>query len=469
VRGAVLLGATYNELTAPDFEPLIARPVWDNISGSPDPDRPAETEPVFDTPGWFPTKLWSINRFGDQDQLVIIAGQYNYTNLVERLYTNMQFQFFEADANSVDYAPPSILYAAARESNGGIEFLVSAFDEEPGLIQVWATYQNGSGWISVPLIQQANGAWSAFVAGLEKDTPFFVQACDTSGNCSTKMDSNDYLVGSPPPQFVNRVGEEHTFTIGVWKDPGTCTEDGLTPGSCLIPAEGIIPTVSLIDANGAPVTGWYGTCLDGTGPDGTCTVIINSNQPGPISVSASAEIQVLTKVLQRSTDGQIGNSLDATKVYVDASLSLLSTSPGLLEVNNTFTLTATLLKVLGDGGEPVPAVGETVNVLLTPENGVDIQNVVDNCADPEQGTDANGQCTVSFTSPTPGLVTATANATLDADGEAGFLYLDGGLVTLGGGTGATLTLTRRAVTRCSATWTGRRPNRTTGACGWSAC
>ena len=404
VRGAVLLSAAYNELTA--FEPLIARPIWDDLAG--------ETEPIFDAPGWFPTKLWSINRFGDQDQLVIIGGQYNNTTQVERLYTSMEFAFLTADANSVDYAPPSILYAAARESNGGIEFLVSAFDEE-GLNQVWVTYQDGNGWVSVPL-QQANGAWSAFVAGLEKDTPFFVQACDTSGNCSAKLDKNEYLVGSPPPQFVNRVGEEHTFTIGVWKDPGICAVDGLTPGRCLIPAEGIIPDVSLVDANGAaiPPTGWNGSCKTGTGADGTCTVIINSTQPGPISVSATAEIQVLTKVLQRSTDGQIGNSLDATKIYVDASLSLLSTSPGLLEVGNTFTLTATLEKVLGDGNAPVPAVGEIVNVSLSPEEGVSIQDIVDNCA--TLGTDANGQCTVSFTSPIPGKVTATAEATLTVEG-----------------------------------------------------
>jgi hypothetical protein len=97
---------------------------------------------------------------------------------------------------------------------------------------------------------------------------------------------------------------------------------------------------------------------------------------------------------------------------VDASLSLLGTSEGFLEVKNTFTLTATLEELIG--GSTAPAVGEIVNVTLIPDSAVTLTDVVDNCATP--GTDENGECTVTFTSTTAGTITATASATINVEG-----------------------------------------------------
>ena len=67
-----------------------------------------------------------------------------------------------------------------------------------------------------------------------------------------------------------------------------------------------------------------------------------------------------------------------------------------------------LEKDLGDGAGFVAAAGETVLVTLTATNGASIANVTSNCSGV---TDAAGQCTVTFTSPTPGQITGSASWT----------------------------------------------------------
>ncbi|MCJ7558876.1 MAG: hypothetical protein MUP90_18450, partial [Gammaproteobacteria bacterium] len=351
----------------------------------------------------FPAKLWAANRFGEQDSITVVSGQFNNLGSVQRLFSSMVLEAVFAPVSSVDYAPPSILYAGSREVPGGLEFLVGASDEE-GVARVLATYQDSpTSWTSVEL-DLVDGIWRKTVAGLTEDTQYFIQACDTSGNCTAKLDKNDYLVGSPPPQFVNRVGESHTFWVAVWKDEGNGLE----------PAVGVVPTVTLIDANGVsiPNNGWNGTCqTTGTDTSGKCSVTINSDQPGPISISASAQITVLTKILSRSTDGEIGNSLDATKIYVDGSLEL-GTS-GSIEIGQPYTVTATLLKDVG-GGIPVPAIGELANLTLTNSNGAAYTISSNTCSD--VGTDASGQCTLTFTSASAGTVSVSGNALISVEG-----------------------------------------------------
>src|SRR5262245_17225681 len=77
------------------------------------------------------------------------------------------------------------------------------------------------------------------------------------------------------------------------------------------------------------------------------------------------------------------------------------TPSGVYEVGTTRTFS---VHVAGSmGGVVTPAHGIKPTVTLTASNGADVSNVVDNCA--TSGTDANGDCTVTFTSNSAGTVT----------------------------------------------------------------
>ena len=56
-----------------------------------------------------------------------------------------------------------------------------------------------------------------------------------------------------------------------------------------------------------------------------------------ITAHASADIDVLSLTLHRETDGQIGNSNDATKIYVQPTLTLGPDGVHIVGENHTFT------------------------------------------------------------------------------------------------------------------------------------
>ena len=65
----------------------------------------------------------------------------------------------------------------------------------------------------------------------------------------------------------------------------------------------------------------------------------------------------------------------------------------------------------------VPAAGEHVDVTLTDSNGARTRAPTGTCTTAGANTDANGQCTITFTSPTAGQVTGHATATLHVGGR----------------------------------------------------
>ena len=82
------------------------------------------------------------------------------------------------------------------------------------------------------------------------------------------------------------------------------------------------------------------------------------------------------------------------------------------EVGKPHTFTATLEKDVGDGKGFVAAAGESMTITLSNSNGA-----VANPAGPFNcTTNANGQCTATFTSATPGQVTGNASSTLSVGG-----------------------------------------------------
>src|SRR4029079_12387579 len=159
--------------------------------------------------------------------------------------------------------------------------------------------------------------------------------------------------------------------------------------------------------NGPPSTPSPPTQCTTSGGTGSCTTTITSPTTGTSTVSAHTTFTTPQGVeLTRSTDGTGSNSGPAVKTWVNARISIAPNATN--EINDPHTFTVTLEKDLGDGAGFVPAAGETVLVTLTSINGSSIANVTSNCSG---GTDAAGQCTVTFTSPTPGQITGNASWT----------------------------------------------------------
>ncbi len=202
------------------------------------------------------------------------------------------------------------------------------------------------------------------------------------------------------PNGTNRVGAPHTFTAHV--------NANLGDGAGFVNApDGTVITFTTVDSNGATSTPNPPTQCTTSGGTGSCTTTITSPTTGTSTVTAHTTFTTPGGViLTRSTDGVGANSGPAVKTFVNARISITPNATN--EINDPHTFTVTLEKDLGDGAGFVPAAGETVLVTLTSINGSSIANVTSNCSG---GTDAAGQCTVTFTSPTPGQITGNASWT----------------------------------------------------------
>ena len=91
------------------------------------------------------------------------------------------------------------------------------------------------------------------------------------------------------------------------------------------------------------------------------------------------------------------------------------------EVGQDHTFTVTVLQELGQTTEP--AAGEIVEVTLTDANGAINAISANTCANP--GTNAAGQCSVTFTSSAAGTVTGHASADVDVFGTEFHVETDG--------------------------------------------
>jgi len=198
LRGALLLSARYTDIA--NFNPLVVVPVTDTATAQP--------EPPFAAEGWFPVKFWAANRFGDQDRLTVVAGQFNQNGSVERLYDRMQVQTFYVDDLSVeagDLLPPTIWEAQVESSsNGGLVFTVNVEDFDTGLSRVLVTVnlpdgRGGGSWRSFDLAPAAAGsAWSGSLQlpGLDVlSIEYFVQALDQAGNVALSGNKGQFHSG----------------------------------------------------------------------------------------------------------------------------------------------------------------------------------------------------------------------------------------------------------------------------------
>src|SRR5262249_23555753 len=134
-------------------------------------------------------------------------------------------------------------------------------------------------------------------------------------------------------------------------------------------------------------------------------------------VNAHTSVTVGGVPLDRTTNGTAGNSGPATKTWVNAKIEITPNATNAVGQPHTFTVT--LSKDTGTGTF-VPAAGEHVDVTLTDAGGAAHTTPTGTCTNAGANTDANGQCTITFTSPSTGTVTGHATSTLSVGGSAPF-------------------------------------------------
>jgi len=232
--------------------------------------------------------------------------------------------------------------------------------------------------------------------------------------------ANVQIVGND----INEVGDPHTFTVTANK----------TFGGVSSPADVANVDVVLTSANGAtPVVDTAASTCDDNQPsgdnvdaNGQCTIVFTSATTGTVTGTATADITVDGEHFIRTTNGLAGNSSPVVKRFVDAKITLspLTDTNGITE---NHVVTADVEVDLGDGNGFVTATVGHVDVtttgsggaVVTPNPGGTTCHVSD---PPDPGgadnLDANGQCTVAFTSNSAGTVTvhATVNLSVTVDG-----------------------------------------------------
>jgi hypothetical protein len=204
------------------------------------------------------------------------------------------------------------------------------------------------------------------------------------------------------PDGVNRVGDQHAWTVTATKS--------VAGSNSPAPIEAGDLTVTLTDANGDPITPTSDECATTNQNDGTCVVTFNSSVPGTITGHVEGNIMVGDHPIAVSTGG-VGENPDATKVYVDSKITIDPDDTNGIGEAHTFVVDVEADNGDGGGFEPV-TVGD-VNFSLT--DGAGATNVLDaaasTCDNAGNNLDANGQCTIVFSSATTGTVTGHASFT----------------------------------------------------------
>ncbi len=213
------------------------------------------------------------------------------------------------------------------------------------------------------------------------------------------------------PDDVNEAGDSHTFTITAKQNSGDGTGFVSVPNGTAI-------DVDLTDSAGAVSQISANTCASTT--NGTCSVTFTSQTGGIVSGHASIDLTLFGNAVHRETDASGQNSNDAVKKFVDAWITIAPDDVNETGDPHTFTVTVKQDGANGSGFVNVPD-GTIVDVSLTNSGGATNSPSANTCA---TGTVA-GQCTITFTSPTGGVVTGHAEVDLTLQGLAVHRETDG--------------------------------------------
>jgi hypothetical protein len=227
------------------------------------------------------------------------------------------------------------------------------------------------------------------------------------------------------PDDVNDVGDTHTFNV----DVNTTVAGSPSPAP-----DGTIVTVTLEDANGNPITPTTDTCASPGTVGGNCEVTFTANVAGTITGHAEADVDVGDTTIHVETGGT-GNNPDAFKVFVDATISI---SPDdVNSIGETHTFVVEVQQDSGDGNGLVAATSGDVDFTLTDSGGAVsiLDAAASTCDDPGENLDANGQCTIVFTSNAAGTVVGHASVSLTISTTEGDIVVTRQTDGTGGSTG----------------------------------
>jgi hypothetical protein len=260
-HGVLVDGLTSNDVTP--FNPDNVRPTLDLTANEP--------EPQFADEAW-PTKVPTLVSLNDanglRQSLNLTTGQF-FTDAathagVERQWTHIAGRV--TYSSSSDFVPPTVDSIDAFLSGGTVSFTARFSDlTETGaagsvaLAQVVYDVGNTGRWQALPLQRDpATGVWSGGSSFSGTQVQYFVEACDTAGNCGFSSNKGRYFDAQPLPPASGPI----TLTPSRGPDTGSWYTGPLS----VTPATSGGGTVSVSVDGGAfaPVTGAVQLSGDGS-------------------------------------------------------------------------------------------------------------------------------------------------------------------------------------------------------------
>lgn len=255
-------------------------------------------------------------------------------------------------------------------------------DLNPGTYSVSETVPAGWAQVSAECSDESDPSNIGLIAG-------------ETVTCTFTNVKPDAKITLTPLTATNEVDDNHVVTATVMVDSGN--------GFVAAPDNTLVTFSFAQNTAGASFVGGN-TCLTSAG---SCSITINSTSAGLVQLHAATDVSPLGVALHRETDGLNGNSVDAAKTYVDASLSL-SPLEATNAVNDPHTITATVTK--NDGTGVTPAVGVTVDFSVAPGSATFVGG------DSDCVTNGSGECSIQIVSSTTGSNTIDATTTFTVDG-----------------------------------------------------
>ena len=154
---------------------------------------------------------------------------------------------------------------------------------------------------------------------------------------------------------------------------------------------------------------------------------ITSAVAGTTVVSATSDIPVSGQTITRTTNTAVntaaGGSGNASKSWATARIRIAPDDAN--AVGDPHTFTVTVEQDTGSGFTGVAGAHVDFTLTNTLGAGAVLNAAASTCDDAGPNTNASGQCTIVFTSPTPGLVTGNATATITVAGGSVTLTTNG--------------------------------------------